>query len=391
MSSTEQDDARGSGTLSYAAHAQVHLISTIVLVSMTQWIAFRGLENGVAAFAFWSAAIAVALGFSHVFQVLILDLISDFDYRQKFAAFLTHAAALLLPWFLLRLEGPQHALSSLLFLVALHAVRKEHHGRVMMLCGLLLLLRAVLPDGVPIGWLALWVVVFLLHCRALYIRTVLQAMREPDGPPLRDEWRLWTAPLVLVVTAGIIVYFACEKWLPPYVAPVQKQTGTIVLTQMGPVAITSVVWNTLLVVASVIALLVLLNFIEKKLRQWRRKKTDEEVELESRISRDTLRPAQKDAPIPTMGSGPRERVLRAFAALARAAEPVGLGRNRAETPREFLRRIGGLVTVAGPVPDAVFNRACYSDLPVTAEEAEDFATRAELAAGALAPGDSSNG
>ncbi|MDX2175201.1 MAG: hypothetical protein SF028_01905 [Candidatus Sumerlaeia bacterium] len=354
-----------------------HLASLWILAVLTTVLCLAGdSPRWILQAAVWSGLFALALSVSARYHVLLGELFAQFTYRERFGAFLLHCFFLIVPLLFFRVRGWFHAFLAVLLLVALHVVGPRHGGRFIGLCAGLAL-AALMPPASPLEWLVFpWLAAALFAARAQHVRFLLEDHDEQFGPPLLGAWRELAVALLLPVAVGAAVYAVGRDYLVPRALAFDAPSPAVRRTPgQSWFSMNEALFDGVVLLALVLGLLVLVNWMDKWLRS--RRKAGGDVVTLGGAFRQSIPDgsAAGAAAVVDPGAGDRARILRAFANFTRAMRPFGDSRRDAETAAEYLDRIH----VPGPEADA-FDRACYSNSEIAPFDADSFerAVAAEL-------------
>lgn len=352
----------------------MQLTATWVLCATAIATGFWGRStDSLAAVLLYSTICGVMLILARLLRVLLADILGQFHYREKFALFLVHLGVMLVPWFV-GFRGWNHALAAVLCLMCLQAINRLMFGRIYAVSLLLLLMHLVDFDVPPFPIVAAWMLAFLAAIRCEAIRFALESHGQSHGLGLRDAVRESIVPVGVTWLAGVGVFFAAQTSFGEERRALNLTPGTMRgAGELGPVTFGSFAFDAILLAGLIIATLVTLHWLDSKLRRTKKGLSEEEELLGGREERQQRESAVVEEPRYDEDAGPRGRVLRRFRLFARATM-----RRDGETPREFLDRLADGLGGGDSVPPSVvpvINRAAYSKLPLSDDEAGELIRR----------------
>lgn len=334
-----------------------------------------------------AAAVAVlcltGLLLSQAVRVLLADFYRQFQHREKFALFLIHVAIVVVPYFFLnlRVHGQLFAYSTVLsiLLVALsfQAIDPLFHGRIHFVTALLALLacHAANPPPPPL-MICAWFAAFLLAIRFNHVNFRIMEHGEERGVDLRGTvLRSFPIPL-LAALSGLVVYVAASglfqrRAFPQGVLPFRSESAQPLRMDSS----TQVLWQAFSIVVIIICVLVLMKWIDEKLRRHRRA---EELELDitgSSTRAFRIEDIAEDPLAMDVAAGTRDRILTAFRRFSETMSRLGLGRAEVETIEGYFARLGRAHPDFEPLEGAgtgPFETACYDTHEPSPADADTF-------------------
>jgi hypothetical protein len=321
---------------------------------------------------------------SRVIKILLLDFYRQLQYREKFLAFLMHAAVVVCPYFFLGLRkfGFQPAssivFSLLLVVLSFQAIDRLHYGRIQAVTMLLVFLACFRGDPAPSPlMLAVWFPLFLLGVRFSHLAFRLEEFGEGRGIDLGGALRRSLAPCGLALVAGIAGYLL-PLWL---LSPPGWTIKSVDLTPQPAVHAvpmgdwTSLLWRGIVLILIIVATLIFMNWVDQKLRS--RKQGTPLVDEIGGSAAKTFRydslPEEKLSV--EQSAGPREIILTAFSQFQDRLSRIDMGRKEDETVADYflrLERMTGVMSALEAMGSTPFNQACYDDHEPTAEDADHF-------------------
>lgn len=333
--------------------------------------------------AFWrlgllGAGLSAALGFfcflglvlGRSWRLVLSDFYRQFQYREKFALFLGHAALLAVVFLLTGGLTWALPMGALLVVLCFQGIDPVFFGRIHA-TAMLLTLFGIWKGGFgnampPAGLVGGFFLFLLLAIRFGHLRFRLEAEGEGHMLELRELARRSLVPVLVPVASGLAVYAISAQFLFPREWTYRLDPGAIPVAPPMPRTVGQYFWTAIGTVAVIVGCLVTLAWLEKQLRG-KGKGTAPEAEAIASTARqvqDEMPAAERAAE--EKAAGPRERVLQAFRRYARLR-----ARAEGETAEAFLgRALAGVPEAAGLVE--IFNEACYDRRPITDEEAERF-------------------
>jgi hypothetical protein len=360
-----------------AALEAAHLLATALMVlcalAMAHWDP-RGRRGDE--LLLWAPLAVVGLAFSRAARTFLVDLFSQFQYREKFGLFLIHMLAVMVPT-LVGLKGTANAASILIVMLCFQAVQAVTFGRIAFLCGLVVTLRATAPPIPPFPLVGGWMLGLLLAMRLEHVRFRIEALDAERRPMLGVLVRetIWSAlaPWGAAVAAYLVLDHFLEgktRWLEytgPAAGPAQA---------LGPVSSSEALLWAFALSALIIATIAFLAWLERRLRTRRGGAGLGEEDLmasgESRRPHTPPEPPPEEEPLT---GDARSRILERFRRLADNLARLGLARRDGETALEFTDRVGGESGVGARLFNATrahFDPACYSETPISEADAAAF-------------------
>ena len=331
-------------------------------------------DRGFAPAMLWGALSAVGLYLATQSRLVIIDMISQFTYRERFGALLVHGLVLILPSMFLGLKGMGHALGALGTLIAFTAVQPQHFGRLALVSAFLLFYGVASDPAPPGGYFLLWIAAQILAARALHIRFLLEHHDGEHGPDMRHEPRQMALTLAVPLIIGGLSYTLLSLVLEPKVIRVVPESGRERLPPMGRVSDTSVFFDAIILIGMIIGILVLLHWIRNKLTDLRKGIAEDPDPLGGRAKAVDAADSADTGLVEETATGARERTMLAFRKFARRIASLGVPRQEFETAPEFTARIASHSDRKSQAADAsvTFDVACYSSEPMTPEQADEY-------------------
>lgn len=350
-------------------------IASVVLAWCTfaLGVFMAGWESAWGAPFVWAPLAAVGLYFATNLRHSIQDMVSEFSYRERFAAFILHVVVFFSPTLFLGLKGPAHAFGALGALIALHAATPSHYGRLLACAGALVITAYSRTEQPPPGLGPLWALLALATVRTLHVRFTLESEGDVRGPDIRYESRQLLPAIGLPMLAAMAIFAVTAAFLEPRALRFQPAQTDAPYRPVGPVSLSSPFFDAAMVVILVIVLLVVLNYLQTLLRNLKQGAGEDEMPIpgRARILEDV--PAGDDPLAEEAVTGTRERILKAFRRLVKglaAATPRALH----ETPAEYaqrLARISEREELAAAQTDT-FDQACYSPQDLSDTAASEY-------------------
>lgn len=352
----------------------LHACSAVAMTGLAFACIFagRGAESLVFAGG-WGLLCLVGLAMAHAFRFALQDIMNDFHYREKFLLFIAHGAAYFAPLLIAGVRDWEHRVAAVMLFGCLHAAKEAMFSRLMAM-GAAGVLWAFLAPPYPPLWMALlWLGACVVQVRLAHIRFTLADHHESVGPSMRGQSMALARPLAAMAAVGFGAHYLFSRgigWRPLRVQWRTPEVGPGGIPGAAPS--TSLLWDAFWIVLVVIAVLVLLNVIDKRLRS-RRKNTEEPDALGAKaVPFESLPPAESGL-LADPSAGARARVLAGFKEFARRLHLIGRGRTEGETAGRYLARTGEAADPAAVTgASEVFDRSCYSARTVADEEADAF-------------------
>ena len=307
----------------------------------------------------------VALLLGRSIRLVLSDFYRQFQYREKFALFLGHAALFFAPYFVLQLPTWAIPMGFLLVALSVQSIDAVFFGRIYAVT-MLLAFFGVWKGGYgnpmpPAALLASYFFFLLLALRFGHLRFRLEAEGGGLGLDMTEALRQTILPSMLPPAIGLVVYIIGAQFLFPRqwafrLDPSSQPTAPILGRSSA-----EIFWTAIITVGVIVGCLVLLAWLERKLRGKGKGKAEEVDPLGATARMLAEEAAALDAVHEERATGPRERILLAFKKFARIH-----ARQEAETAETFLAR-----TQRERVAE-LFNDACYDRRPLTDEDAEAF-------------------
>jgi len=331
-------------------------------------------DRGFAPAMLWGPLAGIGLYLATQSRLVIIDMISQFTYRERFGALIVHAVVLIVPSLFLGLRGMGHALGALGTLIAFQAVHPQHFGRLALVSGFLLFYGVASDPSPPGAYFLIWIAAQVLAARALHIRFLLEHHDGEYGPDMRHEPRQLALTLAVPLLIGGLSYWLLSLVLEPKVIRIVPESGREQLPPMGPVSNTSVFFDAIILIAMIVGILVLLHWIRNKLTDLRKGIAEDPDLLAGRARSVDADEAAGAGLVEETATGARERTLLAFRQFMRRIASLGVPRQEFETAPEFAARIASRTERPAQAADAsvAFDVACYSTEPMTSEQADDY-------------------
>ncbi|MCC5878163.1 MAG: DUF4129 domain-containing protein [Candidatus Sumerlaeia bacterium] len=317
----------------------------------------------------------VALVIARAIRKHLSDLYRQFHYREKFALFLIHVGLL----FVLSVLGVRDAAvlwGIFMVFLSLQGVNPLFFGRILFV-GAMLVFLACLYDPLPPGWLlGAWLAAFLLATRFGHLRWRVQTNEDCRGVGLEGFWKRTLLPALLPPALGMIAWEIVvhsglqQRHIAFGGIEADARTPTTLPTPFS-------IWEAAFAIAAIIASLVVLWWLDKKLRS--RRKGEMMDETIGTATARTLAPAGDVGPPPPIDTtaGPRQQVIETFHALSRDLSRLGMARGDSESSRQWWRRLLVHLEKQDDAVPGIFDRACYSREDITADQAAAFKQAAE--------------
>lgn len=370
-----EQDARARWSILWVERMHLGLLGTLCFLTLLCLYNGQG-TLGVAVAASLALLCLIGLLVSKWTRLLLQDLYRQFHYREKFALFLVHACILVVPYFAFGVRDWPILFSLLLAVLCFQAIDHLFVSRILALCGAIVLWMCAMPSGGPgLLLVAAWTLAFLLSIRFGHLRFRLEQYGQGEELDPRDVLRRTVLPCVVPVVAGAGAALLASLWMRPRAlrfdpGATQRQGDGVF------VSYSQMLWDAFFLIVGVIAILVLLNWLDKKLRRRKGVPVPEEAGIGSTVSMHGRGEEGEDDLAAAETSGPRRRILNAFRQLSRELQNFGLARADAETAEDYLQRITRAAASVAPVADAEatkpFNVACYSEIEPAELEAEEF-------------------
>lgn len=370
---TGNPPARAAVSLTRVELLHILALTSCIFLSLLSFGGLRG-ELGVALVGALTFLCLAGLAIARSLRMVLSDVYRQLQYRGKFVIFLLACAVVIVPW--MAGVGDVEVLAGILLLfLSVQGFNPLFWGRILFVCAAVVFL-SIGAQSPPAGWyLACWLASFLLAARLGHLRWRLhlhKASYQGGAALIRRSF----VPIVLPSALAWVGYEGFRLLaLPrrgwgafPSLSPDAPERSLELFT-------IDTLWHALLLLGALVAALVLLWWLDRQLRSRRRPGMEEE-----NIGTATLRAYQEGAPADASPeqestSGPRQKILAAFAQFARSLEPAGLGRGGSETAEVWFARLSELLNGLPGRELELFDRACYSTEPVGEDEAEEFVKR----------------
>lgn len=331
---------------------------------------------------FYTVTAGTVLALAQVLRPLLVEVYAQFHYREKFALFLVYAVMMDLPW-LLGMKGWSHAFAVLVSTLGFLCIHPIGFGRLYAVTLLVLFGTHVREPIPPFPLSALWMLLFLLALRLEYVRFRMERYRREGRIGLRGVMAGALFGAVMPWVLGLMVLIVSVAWTGGDVRQLTFSPPMQSTAPMGPVTPSEVLVDAIILIALIIVSLLLIQWIEKKLRRRQSAKVPTEEDLlEANELREEVALGEEPRQAEETGADPRSRVLARFRRFCEALSPIGLQRASNETAGEYFQRLR-LSVLEGWGLDAadvgLFNRSCYSDAPVAESEANGFDVRVSRA------------
>jgi hypothetical protein len=352
----------------------LHTLSAAAMAALALACIFAGRGTQSLVFAGgWGVSCLVGLALAHAFRLALQDVMNDFHYREKFLLFIAHVAAFFAPLLLAGVRDWEHRIAAVMLFGCLHAAKAPMFSRLMAM-GAAGVFWAFLAPPYPPLWMALlWLGACVVQTRLAHIRFTLAEHHESSGPSLRGQAGALARPLAAMALAAFGTHYLFSRgigWRPLRVEWRTPNVGPAGIPGAAPS--TSLLWDAVWIVLVVIAVLVLLNVIDRRLRSRRRNAEEPEALGGKAVPFQSLPPAESGL-LADPSAGARARVLAGFREFARRLHTIGRGRTDGETVGRYLARMAeGADPAAVTGASEVFDRSCYSAHPIGEEEADAF-------------------
>ncbi len=301
------------------------------------------------AFWIWTAvlALAVACSVAGLLRIVILDFLSQFQYREKFALFLAHVIVLVSP---MGIVGRGWLLSGfvlLLILTAVQLVNAIAFHRFLALSALLTVFG--LWSGPERGAMSALIWAFLAAV-FLIVKRVRFALEDVPGAtrgvPVRSIAGVLAMYVVVpVVVSGLLAWWTMPPAPEPHPRPAETQSAhtTRVVPETYEVDLRRLVWQAVGLAGFISVLIATLYWYAAR----RNRERAVPLETEEEIARATFEEASPPEPEPELdpleGKERRLEILRQFRRLERGLEKLDLPRRRPWTVREYVRRFAAAI------------------------------------------------
>lgn len=323
------------------------------------------------------ALVGGGLLFSYTFQLSLHELFIQLGVREKFAAILLMCALALVP----RLFGIMLMSAPLLVFLLLSAFlcyNAASFGRFYAFALIIVCREVLMTPFVPVAVLVGFMVCLVLTFWLEFVAFRLQAYGKGRSVRVAGLLLSMLPNLVLstLISVGALIGFwvlLMGKTQMPVFTPRLTPAGV----DVGPQIYEGIIWDVLIIVLSIVGLILLMHWIEKKFRYVKKELVLEEGLLdaayEGRFTPEN--PAEQNlSEVPE--SEARARILQRFRQYAQRLGTFGWRREEHETPGEYLHRTAyHLLTFdreLDPKLTRLYNNACYSPNPVSEEEANSF-------------------
>lgn len=309
--------------------------------------------------------IALLLGRS--IRLVLSDFYRQFQYREKFALFLGHAALFFSPYFVLSLPSWSIPMAFLLIVLSVQSIDAIFFGRIYALT-MLLAFFGVWKGGAgnpmpPAPLVAAYFLFLLLAVRFGHLRFRLETEGGGLGVDVGESLKQTLLPALAPPLVGMVVYLIAAIFLFPRQWAFRLDPNSPLTPPPLPRSAGEIFWSALGAVVVIVACLAMLAWLEQQLRGKSKGKAEEPDAIGA-----TARALEEEAVATSRAqeekaTGPRERILLAFRKFARTR-----GRDAAETADAFLARV--LPEQKAAVE--LFNDACYDRRTLTDADAEAF-------------------
>ncbi len=367
--------------LSIEHWASIHLFKTWLVCTLALVIALSsGGSLHIPPVLLFSAACGVGLWLSHRLSAPLGDFLHQFQYREKFLLFLAHCGAMMIPW-LLGYRGWEFAWGVLISLLCFQGVGRIEFGRIYAVSLILVVPRLLYPPQPSFVLTALWFLFLLMAFRAEHVRFRLDGFGHGEGTTLRDTFMETLLGCVFPWVIGVCAWGIGASWYGDRIRVPVFDSGAMDAGRgnIGPVAPTDLLWDVVMVIALMVALVLSIYWLDKYLRTRRGKRTPLGEDVgEGRETRSAS--GLKDFPLSLEepGTDPRGRVLARFHALSTRLTRVGINRGEDETALEYMYRVAGEMHEPSRSMAPIFDRACYSENEISEEDAGVFREMAEV-------------
>ncbi|MGF1572690.1 MAG: DUF4129 domain-containing protein [Sumerlaeia bacterium] len=325
----------------------------------------------------FSALVGGGLLFAYTFQISINEAVVQLGIKEKFAILLFMAALGLAPrLFGIRLGSASLLIFLLLFsLISYNALSygKYYAVAIIIMCREILM-GPFVPTALLFGFVICLIITFWLE----YIAFRLQA--HGKGRQISPLVLLYAMLPNLIISFALATaaYFTLWNYLMGKTEmPVFKPKLTPAGMEIGPQIYSGIYWDVVIIVVSIVGLILLMHWIEKKFR-FTKKNTVITESPEGAAFEERYNPNHsQEAPLQEKAeTDARARILQRFRLYAQSLTNFGWGRNESETPREYLERTAYHLLAydrhLDPKIAQAYNKACYSQNPITDEEADLF-------------------
>jgi len=321
----------------------------------------------------YTLGFAAGLMFSRAFHLALYDFFNQMQYRERLLVFVIHLAIFFVP-ILVGYGDWMDGLAGVLVMMSFQAVREIHYNRIYAVAGLLVFVRALWLPLPPTVVVSLWMLLLLMAIRVEYVRFRLE--KYSSGLGLRPRAFMGESVMTIALPWGIatVAYSILALTMEGLTRELDLEArGTVTSTEVGPVSVSSILFDAIVIIASIITALVMLQWLERKLRRKRKGETLGEDDIghasEERRPREAPEPPPREEPD---DGSPRARLIARFRAFLAEMSRAGIPREEGETAPEYLER---LAHRANGLPEwqratGGFDRACYSELPITERDAD---------------------
>lgn len=362
--------------ISIAWTERLHVLTTAACCFLALWVALAHLGIvGLAMASGLGVLCLIALVLSSSIRLVLMDLYRQFHYREKFVLFLLHVAVIIVPRFMFGIDEWGVLFGILLLFLCVQAFDFVYYSRIYAFAGVAVLQAIIFGETAPsVLLVALWYVSLMLAIRFGHIRFRIDAFGEGRGVYIGEMLRRTVVPVVLPVVVGLGAWY-----LAPYVvSPRRIEFDPGMIARDGTdvnISYSQLIWESFLIMFIVIALLLVLHYLDKKLKLRRKGK-----QIEINTAASSIR-AYRRVMIPgnelivSHEAGPRERIISAFRQFNETLGKINLGRAEQESIEDYMARLAGHYSAFRVLATSAlkpFNKACYGEDSPTISEAESF-------------------
>jgi hypothetical protein len=359
-------------------------LSACVLTVYTSCLALHygiGLSVGIC-LPLLIAVFGLLFAVAGVLKHLILDVISNLSYRERFAVFLLYGVFFVMPIFIF--HGPNLLLSFVFLLLplAFFCQKQQNFNRLYFVNALVLATTIMsYPRSSPV---VVFVFVILLIVTLLFDYVAAKEEKFRTALPIQwaDILRILSFYAVLVIGLGGAFYVLTPPLTPHvYVSSQQEYASREVsLETLSQETLVKLLIYTVVLIILLFVLLAVLNWISKKFR----KRTVTPIEV-VKSSLSVLKKAVQETffrKIKMQFSSPRDAIVFYYAIFCERLAQAGFARKSDWTPREYAAHLRTNVPISAD-PEAMlfgsldfltttFERAIYSPLSIAPDDSERF-------------------
>jgi hypothetical protein len=320
---------------------------------------------------FWIEAAWVGLAstclLSGLARAVILDFLSQFQYREKFALFLAHVVMVAAPIGLFGTAWFRPGLALVAIALGLQLVIAVNFHRYLALCALMSVVGfQARPAGAALwgfGWC-------FLAATYLLVERVRFALEDAQGAPLAIAPSGALRMMGMYIVAPLLVAGAVAWWVPaPKAKIVEPPAGSYAggapggTLRIEAVDVTRLMWQAMGLATTISVLIGFLYWYSA--RQAKKKGRQPELkELLVAAESEAIAPAPPPATLDSLeGRESRFEVFRQFRRLERALARFDLARRRSCTAKEYLRGLApASVSPSAPAaPPSLLSSSSESD------------------------------